>query len=135
MNKYHSENIEMLRNEIRKHEHSYYVLNQPTISDYDFDHLMNELIRLETEYPNLITIDSPSQRVGSDITKEFKSIDHSIPMLSLSNIHNEEELIDFERKVYAPLPQGTVVNYVVELKIGDNTIQLPVIDIVLEFQI
>ncbi|MBU1099861.1 MAG: NAD-dependent DNA ligase LigA [Bacteroidetes bacterium] len=124
MSKYHSANIEMLRNEIRRHEYNYYVINQPEISDFEFDQLMNELIRLEAENPHLITSESPSQRVGSDLTKEFKSINHSVPMLSLSNTYNEEELIDFDRKVRDSLPEGTVVQYVVELKIDGISVSL-----------
>lgn len=124
MNKYYSENIEGLRDEIRKHEYNYYVLNQPVISDFDFDFLIKELIRLESENPDIVTNESPSQRVGSDLTKEFDSIKHSTPMLSLSNTYDDDELIDFDRKVHDMLPDGTDVKYVVELKIDGISVSI-----------
>ena len=68
---------------IENHNYNYYILAQPTISDYDFDMLLNELIELERQYPELVLPDSPTQRVGGDITKEFKTVRHRYPMLSL----------------------------------------------------
>ena len=91
--------IEALRNKIREHNYNYYVLTQPTVSDEQFDKLLKELEQLEKQYPELITSDSPTQRVGQDITNEFNPIQHKIPMLSLSNTYNEEELFDFDRRL------------------------------------
>ena len=75
--------IEALREQIRGHDYKYYVLAQPAISDEEYDKLLKELDSLEKEHPELITPDSPTQRVGSDLTKEFKPVEHKIPMLSL----------------------------------------------------
>ncbi len=77
---------------IENHNYNYYVLANPTISDYDFDMLLNELIALEQQFPELILPDSPTQRVGGDITKEFQTVKHRYPMLSLSNSYNIEEV-------------------------------------------
>jgi len=116
--------IEELRELIREHDYNYYILAQPVISDYEFDQLLNELIELEKENPQFITPDSPTQRVGSDLTKEFKSVQHKIPMLSLSNTYNENELIDFDRRVREGLPKNEKVEYVCELKIDGLSVSL-----------
>ena len=91
--------IEALKDQIRENDYKYYILAQPTISDAEYDKLLKELELLEKEHPELITPDSPTQRVGSDLTKEFKPVEHKIPMLSLSNTYSEEELYDFDRRV------------------------------------
>ncbi len=116
--------IKELRDIIKKHEYSYYVLAQPTISDKEYDMLMKELEKYEEEYPHLITPDSPTQRVGKDLTKEFKPVEHSVPMLSLANTYNEEDLVDFDRKVKEALPADEKVSYVVELKIDGASISI-----------
>ena len=116
--------IEELRELIREHDYNYYILAQPVISDYEFDQLLNELIKLEKENPQFISPDSPTQRVGSDLTKEFKSVQHKIPMLSLSNTYNENELIDFDRRVREGLPKNEKVEYVCELKIDGLSVSL-----------
>src|SRR5258707_3649461 len=90
--------IESLREEIRHHEYRYYVLDDPEISDADFAKLMNELKRLEAEHPELITPDSPTQRVGGKPREGFVKARHSSPMLSLDNAYTEEELRDWERR-------------------------------------
>ena len=92
--------IEALREKIRHHEYRYYVLDDPEISDADFDALMNELKRLEAEHPELITPDSPTQRVGGKPREGFVKAKHSSPMLSLDNAYSEEELRDWERRVH-----------------------------------
>src|SRR5512142_668076 len=84
--------IEKLRDQIRRHEHLYYVLDAPEISDADYDALMNQLKKLEAEHPDLITPDSPTQRVGGKPREGFVKVEHSAPMLSLDNAYNEEEL-------------------------------------------
>src|SRR5947207_15155740 len=84
--------IESLREKIRHHEYRYYVLDDPEISDAEFDRLMNELKELEAEHPDLITPDSPTQRVGGKPREGFVKVHHSSPMLSLDNAYTEEEL-------------------------------------------
>src|SRR5205807_122336 len=91
--------VEELRNQLRSHEYRYYVLADPAISDYDFDQLMRELKRLEEEHPELITPDSPTQRVGGEPAKEFPSYTFSRPMQSLENAYSEQELQDWGRRV------------------------------------
>ena len=116
--------IEALRDEIRKHDYKYYVLTQPAISDQEYDKLIKELEALESDHPELITSDSPTQRVGNDLTKDFKPVEHKIPMLSLSNTYSEEELIDFDRRVKDGLPEGEKVEYLVELKIDGASVSM-----------
>src|ERR1044072_3751131 len=99
MKKADTARIEELRDQIRDHEYRYYVLDKPAISDYDFDQLMRELKRLEEKHPELITPDSPTQRVGGEPAKEFPTYTFSRPMLSLENAYSEEELLDWGRRV------------------------------------
>ena len=117
MNEIVKEQIEELREEINYHNHRYYVLAEPEISDYEFDMLMNELIKLEKEHPEFVTKDSPTQRVGSDLTKVFNSVQHKTPMLSLSNTYSKEELLAFDQRVKNGLNENEKPEYVVELKI------------------
>lgn len=107
---------------IENHNYNYYILAQPTISDYDFDMLLNELINLEQQYPELITADSPTQRVGGDITKEFKTVKHRYPMLSLSNSYNIEEVKDFITRIKKSIEEDVV--FVCELKFDGISISL-----------
>ena len=118
------EKIERLREKIREHDYKYYVLAEPSISDEEYDKLMSELEKLEKKNTNLITPDSPTQRVGKDLTKVFNPVAHKIPMLSLANTYNEGELFDFDRRVRDALPEGEKVEYVVELKIDGASISL-----------
>jgi DNA ligase (NAD+) len=118
-----AQRIEMLSNLIREHDHNYYVLAQPTISDTEYDKLMQELIGLEKQFPNLRKPDSPSQRVGGAPTKEFPVVTHSVPMLSLANTYSEEELKDFDRRVKSLL-NNEPYRYVAELKIDGVAISL-----------
>lgn len=120
--------IENLREQIRQHEYKYYVLAEPSISDYEYDLLVSELERLENENPELITPDSPTQRVGKDLTKEFKPVTHKVPMLSLSNTYSEEELYEFDRRVREGLPNKEEVEYVVEYKIDGASVSLNYVD-------
>src|SRR5436189_2383848 len=94
------EKVESLRDSIRHHEYRYYVLDDPEIPDAEFDRLMNELKKLEAEHPELITPDSPTQRVGGKPREGFVKVAHSVPMLSLDNAYNEEELRNWERRVH-----------------------------------
>ncbi len=114
--------IEQLTNEINRHNHLYYVLAEPAISDYQFDKLLEELIQLEKQYPELQKADSPSQRVGGMVTKEFETVPHRYPMLSLSNSYSEQEIVDFDKRVRKII--GDEVTYVCELKYDGVAISL-----------
>jgi DNA ligase (NAD+) len=113
--------IRSLRKEINHHNYKYYVENNPEISDFEFDHLLKELEKLEDEFPDLIAPDSPTQRVGGEPLDEFNSVEHKIPMLSLANTYNEQELIDFDERVKKHVGN---VEYVVEPKIDGAGIAL-----------
>lgn len=106
---------ESLREKIHDADYRYYVLNDPDIDDYKYDKLLEQLNRLETEYPWLITEDSPTQRVSGEPTKTFKTVQHKIPMLSLSNSYNFEELIEFDKRIRNTL-ENRKYEYVCELK-------------------
>jgi len=90
---------EHLRSEIRKHDHQYYVLDRPLIGDADYDRLVSDLVRLEGQYPQLVTPDSPSQRVGGEPLPGFQTVRHPVPLLSLDNAFEQAELRDFDRRV------------------------------------
>jgi DNA ligase (NAD+) len=117
------ERIAELTRQINEHNYRYYVLSQPVISDQDFDLLLRELQDLEKEYPDLILPDSPTQRVGGGITKEFRQAPHEYPMLSLSNTYSFEELADFDNRV-RKLLEGEAHEYVCELKFDGVSISL-----------
>ncbi len=114
--------IEQLREQLHQHNYNYYVLSQPTISDYDFDMLLNELIDLERENPEFVDDNSPTQRVGSDINTEFKQVMHKYPMLSLGNTYSESELRDFETRI-RKLIDGDIA-YVCEMKYDGTSISI-----------
>lgn len=111
-----------LREELHHHNYCYYILNQPEISDFDFDRKMEELIRLEKEYPEYFDANSPSIRVGSDVNLDFKQVPHSYPMLSLGNTYSEGELRDFCNRVQKLIQRP--VAYVCELKYDGTAISL-----------
>ena len=115
--------VEHLRAEIRRHEHLYYVLDSPQISDQAFDALMNELKQLESDHPELLTPDSPTQRVGGKPAEGFKKVRHSRPMLSLDNAYSEEELRDWDRRVHG-LAGNLPVEFTAELKLDGLSIAL-----------
>src|SRR5882724_5046811 len=108
--------VEALREKIRYHEHRYYVLDDPEISDAEFDKLLNRLKKVEAEHPELITPQSPTQRVGGKPREGFVKVPHSSPMLSLDNAYSEEELREWERRVHE-LSGRKDVEYVCELKL------------------
>ncbi|MBF0575700.1 NAD-dependent DNA ligase LigA [Dysgonomonas sp. GY617] len=114
--------IEQLREELNKHNYNYYVLSNPTISDFDFDKKMQELIDLETAHPEYADSSSPSQRVGSDITKTFNQVEHIYPMLSLSNTYSEAEVVEFYNRVKKDLNDDFEI--VCELKYDGASISL-----------
>src|SRR3974390_1136307 len=103
--------IEKLREELRRHEHLYYVLDQPEISDAEYDSLMRRLRQLEERHPELASPDSPTQRVGGKPREGFVKVPHSSPMLSLDNAFDETELRDFDRRV-RELLDGAACTYV-----------------------
>ena len=115
--------IESLREKIRHHEYLYYVLDQPSITDQEFDRLMQQLKDLESEHPSLITPDSPTQRVGGKPREGFVKVRHSSPMLSLDNTYSEEELRAWERRVHE-LSGRKDVDYVCELKLDGMSLSL-----------
>ena len=115
--------IEALRDKIRHHEYRYYVLDDPEISDAEFDQLMNELKALETENPALITPDSPTQRVGGKPREGFVKAPHSSPMLSLDNTYNADDLRNWERRVHE-LSGRNDIEYVCELKLDGMSLAL-----------
>jgi DNA ligase (NAD+) len=114
--------VEDLRSAIRKHDYYYYVLDNPQITDQEYDSLMRELERLEGEFPELITPDSPTQRVGGTPLEQFRSVRHTTPLFSLANAFDAGGLRDFDRRVRQL--SGTTVDYVVEPKIDGLTIVL-----------
>jgi DNA ligase (NAD+) len=114
---------EKLREEIRRHEHLYYVMDVPEISDAAFDKLMNELKLIEAEHPKLLTPDSPSQRVGGKPAEGFQKVRHSRPMLSLDNAYSEEELLDWDRRVHE-MAGNLPVEYTAELKLDGLSLAL-----------
>jgi DNA ligase (NAD+) len=116
------ERIAELSSLIRYHNHRYYVLSMPEISDFDFDMLLDELNRLETAFPHLLLPDSPSQQVGGEITKSFRQVRHTYPMLSLGNTYSEEEVRDFDERTRKVT--GSEVEYVCELKFDGVAIGL-----------
>ncbi|HEY4357891.1 MAG TPA: NAD-dependent DNA ligase LigA [Acidobacteriaceae bacterium] len=116
--------IEALREELRHHEHLYYVLDAPEWTDAQYDQRMNELRKLEAEHPELVTPDSPTQRVGGKPKEGFAKVAHSRPMLSLDNAYNEAELRAWSERVVAGLPSGEAVRYVCELKLDGLSLAL-----------
>ena len=115
--------IEKLREIIRHHDYLYYVLDQPEISDAEYDKLFRQLVDLEKQFPDLITPDSPTQRVGGEPLKEFKTVTHKVPLLSLDNALSEPELLDFDRRVREGLGKNKI-DYVAELKIDGLAVSL-----------
>jgi DNA ligase (NAD+) len=106
--------IAALSTALHNHNYAYYTLSNPVISDFEFDQLLNELLALEKQYPALITDNSPSQRVGGSITKNFQTVTHRYPMMSLGNTYNEQDLIDFDQRVKKQIEDN--FEYVCELK-------------------
>jgi DNA ligase (NAD+) len=115
--------IESLRNVLRFHEYRYYILSDPLISDFEYDQLYKALEKIEAENPKLITADSPTQRVAKGLTKDFPTVPHLVPMLSLSNSYNTDDLIDFDRKA-RELTGENKIEYCVEPKFDGASISL-----------
>jgi DNA ligase (NAD+) len=119
-----AEQMEALRNEIRHHEHLYYVMDSPETSDADYDAIVRKLQALEEEHPELITPDSPTQRVGGKPKEGFPKVAHSRPMLSLDNVTSEEELRDWDRRVRERVGEGVEISYVCEYKLDGLSMAL-----------
>lgn len=115
-----------LHSVIKYHEWRYYIQNDPVISDYDYDHIFKRLEALEDAYPDLVSPDSPTQRVSPDLTSDFPSVEHLTPMLSLANSYNAEDLKDFDEQVkrFVGLEADVDIEYVVEPKFDGGTIAL-----------
>ena len=114
--------IVFLRDELHQHNHNYYVLDKPTISDFEFDMLLNELIDLEKQNPQFYDANSPTQRVGGELIKSFDTVSHEYRMLSLGNTYSAEELVDFDRRITKLVE--TDIEYVCELKYDGVSISL-----------
>jgi len=114
--------IEKIRIEIEEHNRKYYVLNQPSISDFEYDIMLNELETLEKKFPEFQTSASPTHRLGSDITKEFEQYEHRYPMLSLGNTYNETELREFDNRIRKTTQEP--IEYVCELKFDGASISI-----------
>ena len=121
------EEIEKLRQELEQHNYNYYVLNNPTITDYEFDQMMHHLEDLEMFYPQYADPNSPTQRVGSDLTQSFKAVTHKYPMLSLANTYNEQEVRDFYKRVQDGL-EGEPFEICAEMKYDGLSISLTYVD-------
>jgi len=115
--------MEHLRNEIRKHDRLYYEEAAPIISDREYDRLYKELVDLETQFPDLVTPDSPSQRVGGKPLKAFEQVPHLIPMLSLDNTYSEEEVKNFYARIQRLLPNEKIP-VVIEPKVDGVAVSL-----------
>ncbi|MDA9015255.1 NAD-dependent DNA ligase LigA [Flavobacteriaceae bacterium] len=118
------EKIESLRKALHEHNHRYYIIDQPTISDYEFDQLLKELQQLEKEYPEYNDSNSPTQRVGGGVTKSFETITHRFPMYSLSNTYSKEELEQWEERLRKILGVEATIEYSCELKFDGVSVSL-----------
>src|SRR5688572_21534258 len=116
-----AQRIKQLRDEINHHNHLYYAEARPQITDREFDKLLVELIELEREHPELITPDSPTQRVGGDVQTELKPVRHAVPMMSIDNTYNEDEVRAFDERVRKLLGDDDKITYVLEPKIDGTS--------------
>jgi DNA ligase (NAD+) len=114
--------IDALVRELKQHNYNYYVLAMPSISDFDFDQKLKQLEALEKSNPQFLNPDSPTQKVGGEITKNFKTIVHKWPMMSLGNTYNEQDLVDFDQRIRKAI--GDDFEYVCELKFDGLSINL-----------
>ncbi len=115
---------EWLRDELNRHSHAYYVLDNPSIPDAEYDQLFRELQQLEAQHPDLIFPDSPTQRVGGEPLPEFNQVQHDVPMLSINNGFSEEDVHNFDRRVHEGLESNRAVHYACELKFDGLAINL-----------
>lgn len=116
--------IQQLRETIQHHNYRYYVLDDPEITDAEYDRLMEELKRLEAEHPDLVTPDSPTQRVGAAPSQQFEQVRHAVPMLSLGNAFSEQDVLDFDRRARERLDDIEVIEYACEPKLDGLAVSL-----------
>src|SRR5688500_4084444 len=116
--------VEKLRAEINEHNYRYYILDDPVILDVEYDRLLRELQAIEAEYPDLITQDSPTQRICNTPAKAFKEVKHVVPMLSLDNAFTDEELLAFERRIKDRLQDETEIEFACEPKLDGVAVSL-----------
>lgn len=119
-----SDKIQQLRQQLRHHEYQYHVLDQPQIPDSEYDHLMNQLKRLEADYPQLIVADSPTQRVGAKPLAGFQQITHELPMLSLDNAFSNEDFYAFERRIQERLANMQALEFCCEPKLDGLAVSI-----------
>ncbi len=116
--------IDTLRKQLSEHNYKYYVLSQPVISDYEYDMMMKELENLEKQFPEFDDINSPTKRVGNDISNDFNQVVHDYPMLSLGNTYNKNELLDFDKRIKNIIGEDFPFSYVCELKFDGTAISI-----------
>lgn len=121
---YNRKQLEQLKEEINQHNYRYYVLDDPSVPDAEYDRLMRQLQAIETEHPEWLTPDSPSQRIGANPLSAFSEIVHQIPMLSLDNAFSDEELLDFERRIKERLKSDAEIEYACEPKLDGIAVSL-----------
>jgi DNA ligase (NAD+) len=117
-----------LRQEIARHNYRYYVLDDPLVSDAEYDKLFRRLLQLEKEHPGLATPDSPTQKVGAPPLDKFRTVQHTLPMLSLNNANDERELMEFEERIQRFLKRADAIEYAVEAKIDGVAVELVYLD-------
>lgn len=120
---YRERHAELVR-EIRQHDHRYYVLDDPILSDQKYDALYRELVDLEDNHPELVTPDSPTQRVGGQLRSELVAVEHVVPMMSLDNTYSEADLVDFVRRVKTGLPTDARISFCVEPKLDGASVEV-----------
>lgn len=118
------QHVDALRRQLHEHNHRYYLLDEPLIPDAEYDRLFRELQQLETDHPELLSADSPTQRVGSAPNKKFASVKHDVPMLSLNNVFSDDELLAFDKRVIDRLSSSRAIEYVCEPKLDGLAVSL-----------
>ena len=116
--------VQFLRAALEEHNYQYYVLDQPSIPDAEYDRLFQELVALERDHPELKTPDSPTQRVGGEVLDGFEEVEHVVPMLSLDNVFDEQALRDFGRRIQARLGDDADIDFACEPKLDGIALSL-----------
>ncbi|CAA6828380.1 MAG: DNA ligase (EC [uncultured Thiotrichaceae bacterium] len=116
--------VEALRQQLHQHNHQYYVLDDPVISDAEYDQLFRDLLKIEQEYPEVFSVDSPTQRVGAKPLSQFNRVEHKIPMLSLGNAFSEDEVSVFDKRLRDRLKDDSIIEYVAEPKLDGLAVSL-----------
>ena len=123
-----ADEILRLRRAIEKHNYQYHVLDDPLISDAEYDRLFRRLLELEKKHPELVTPDSPTQKVGAPPLERFSTVQHSLPMLSLNNAMDPQELVEFEERIQRFLKHNESIDYAVEPKIDGLAVEIVYLD-------